>query len=506
MKRWLPILTVLLGFAVSVRAQEVDKAKLRASVWMPSGFPVVVRFLESFRDKEWAVLDGADSIPILRRELRGVPEDAIIYRKISIIYDRKSERDEGEEARAKALSLFRELRKRDATNAYWAVNHAIALLCEGSEASVRAADQIMRESLKADSSKWQHWLALGEFALFRAILILNEAMSERHEDKQEFNPRRESQGDRLGELIRIAVMQMDKARELAPNESEILKSQLLLHSTVHGFLTVLREQKQDAVLKGLKLDHDSLPQRFLDDVREMNRLFPDRHELLVSKAVLLMPGIRVKESRDEIRACAMRLEELAEKAEGKKAVDIWLGAAQCWWLLSEFERGSKCASKARTLDPENSLAWDVSIDLVGRISNGSQVLDLLRQQTKMAPSPTGYHLLARSAFVSRQFKDAEDNCALGLSHDRNDFACVLGLAATHLVQSDQGRHLAEAEKWLQRFETLLAGRSSADYLGLYGVFRALQGDTDVAKLYLQQCLQMDPANAGAKAALDAINK
>ncbi len=508
------------AFGLNVAKVKLDSSQLHESVKPTQTYPYR-RFFEGAERRIWASQDPPNAIARLEDKLRNSPDDAPVLFEMHRVHMRRGETQKGIEAMKGALELFPELREREPDNAYWATLHAYALLLYRKE--TEQADKVLAKD-NSEEKDWRLAVQLGELALARATLVAKE-MSDNAKQTSSQAPRvlagvsagidcvkrdlakddarrKSSIVQRLQSLFDLAEEQFDHAAAIAHNEPVVWRARLRMHWWEYAmFLSYRRllDEETYSKLEGRRA------LAILRDFQKLAQLFPMDPDFLFETFLFLQASSgNHPEFLPECQKIPSKLESFANDKDKSLAVRAIQGAAHCWWRLGEFDRALVCARKGMELAPDDPPCWSIAAECLGRKQQLGEAAELLERQLEKAPDSTCHAFLGAFEFALFRYPTAERHFQAGLKLSPTDLNCTLGLAAVHLIQSDKPDHLAEAEKWLQKAETMLAGQPNADYSRLYGIFRALQGDAAIAQIHLRQALDLDPNNAATKAALDAV--
>jgi tetratricopeptide (TPR) repeat protein len=523
-------LAALAPFAV---AQTFDKAAFRQAIAMPAiATSFGVNFKASEREGNGNIYDPKAKIAELAKKLTGGPEDAEIYLDqravfLECLHDEKN----GKLLLDKARAVLEPIKETTDPRRGWLVAMFASIMEATADNPWQACEGWARRAVSVSPQDWRTWTYLAHARHQQIPTIVcggdDKLLSKSHRTHELIGMLVRKRAlpehvDAAEKALNEAMQYHDKAKALAPNEP---KRQVQRY----GFRlaeTVMRNAF--AVARGQKPPYPivQLERTMLDELQETARLHPD-HLLWQSQLVhqLTIVGwqdmpekdraakkFRASRPADEqaIREALGRIEKLAEQGKGGTALYCYSMLAALQYSLGEHPAVEKTARKILAIDAKNQSAWEQLLQSLVLQERNADYLRDAQSLAKMLPSPRNCFLLGKALAVNQRYELAEHACAAGLTTDKGDVHCALGMAALVLRKGDDVQSLKMAEDLLSmarqncRPEHGAVVYTELEYLA--AAHEALSGGTVIARLKLQRLQEENPDNPRYEKLLNVLGR
>jgi tetratricopeptide (TPR) repeat protein len=328
-----------------------------------------------------------------------------------------------------------------------------------------------------------------------------------------------------------SVAEADRAAELAPRESgafvartnaragrRLLEALLPLlgqpggdarkiHQAVFHMETVpdlqaaARLARTNALAWGTAALYEALAEGFQRDLASVDEMVTRDLWAMVPEA-----------TRRSVRQALSQIEEIGQGAEARRsaAALATLGSLQCF-LLRDQAGGVASLRRALALDPANENAWETLTFALAMAREFPPLLEVCQSRLKQTDSLRNRVLLAKAYERNNQPDAMLQTLQEAYAGHRDNLLANLALGAALLkVRGDDEVARARALQCLIRAGQL-AGESpppevATELLFQRALYFALSGQAAVARAGFRQLLELDPGNADALAALQALEQ
>jgi tetratricopeptide (TPR) repeat protein len=480
---------VLLAAAVPLSAQQVDKAKLRQTLKLPTIQMMQGIILSSTQGVQLVgqARDAKEEIARITKELKGDATDAERYDELCGYHGELGDKEAAKKAAAKAVELFRTRLKERPED-----GRLLAKLA-GSLADVGAADEaeaIYQRAIQVGAGDWYCWKALGSRRLnqfFRAINTLEDTdryvgYAEMRQWLQEGKVSKEAAQKGVA-LLKEAAACYDKAVELAPNKYDVYHHRASLGWVLGELEAALYAA---AGQKAAAADHAATVSKDLIRAAELQ---PDEPRLMGLAAISLITARAGKLSPADqklLEGYIARVNKLAESADPKvAAAALEIRGFFAMVIGGDLKTAEDCYRKTLKLDPSREIVWDMLtaiLALSGRVDESRQ---LCHERLAKKANAHNYFLLAKAHGEVKDFAKVEEALLAGLKAEPDDFFCNLGLAAMLLRRDDDPKVKAAVKVYLDRAAAAAKGTEAAlkerEVQIVRAAYEALYGDPMAAR-------------------------
>jgi tetratricopeptide (TPR) repeat protein len=484
-----------------------------------------------------AVAAVTDAGPIaktaeLQKTLQGKPSDAAIYIDIALSYDSDAPGSAAKitDAFNHAVSLFRkqlDINPKDG----WAMSQLGRALYNIH--NVDESEKWLRLAVREAPNNWQCWANLGDSLQGIALAKTLGNNKTDAEDYTEVVGLLQSQVKKLGSDKALALLiaaseeartAYDTAIKLAPNLAEAYDRRSTFrwidHICTQAFLRAARgEAPETSTLvtdgtladswKAANLSPDATT---LQIKAVMYELISQAHGLPVGQALDKQTALsKLPADRKEMVADAIaRLTKSADSSVRATAVISLESLVQAYYLLGDTDDMARTAVRALTLDPDNQqIAQAVLVTYVAGARFG-ELAAVLEDQIKRHDNPYMRLCLVKTYDHLHKGPEAMEHIQEGIKLFPDDF--LLNLALADQLMKDPGADsVKKAGDVISHAETIfdkLPAKDKQAYQSnfdvTHGVYLALIGKPDVARLALERVLATDPDNDDAKDVLGAL--
>lgn len=294
------MLLTLFVIASPTEAAEIDKPKLRQLIKLPdpNGFVMGI----GFSANTGFIFAGEESDPPsvkiarIRKELKGDSTDAERYRRLRYLYAQAKRKKDADDAKARAVALFRQQVKEHPHDMRRLAQLGEALYFSGES---KEGEVLLRRAAKEAPNDWHIWGMLGNCVDNRASrAILGQQYYDFHFDEEgAMHPTVFAQkptAEKIAEWRRLwqeARRCYDRAIELAPRELEPhfwRAGSLYMHGLIEAGLR--RVQGENVSLWNVSLWAAILTPELAADTRQIARLSPNDPRS-VGGAIIMELGI-----------------------------------------------------------------------------------------------------------------------------------------------------------------------------------------------------------------------
>jgi tetratricopeptide (TPR) repeat protein len=552
---------MLVTLSGSVQAQP-DKQKLREAIKLPSmTFAFGVGFSAIPGQTAWAEeSDPQAEIAALRKALKGNASDAERWQALGSLYERREEKSLSQAAFARAVSLYRQRVK--------AQPRQVPLLIAFGKTLQKAsqqeeAERVFRQATQAAPKDWRPWVALGDVLGDRAlstlfgrktnlsdmthmwpVLMMGVALQKR--DKAEPPPPEVmAQMSKLIKRENIARTQKflagarscyDRAVTVVPGLAEPYleraKGRVFVVGATRAFLHLMQGNFDSFKTEVLSPDN-------LDDLRQGIRLSRAPRALLTAVQMEIMISVAnsgketdwtnwteldrqdiwdalSEKSQNSVNATLARLEKMAQ-ARDKRGAEAGTALGCLCYFLRDTEKAETALRGAVERHPTFDPAWELRMGMLVEQERYEDMAALGEERLKHKDSTRNRLLLAKAYEKTEKYDKAEIHAQAAWKRRPNDFLANLMVAALMMKRGTDAATLARAGDRLARAgktaKKAIPGESipdtinrTRDYGLLRGIYLALNGDTEKARVQLKETLARAPEEESVQEALTALDE
>lgn len=539
------ILTIALALVMAngAAAQSVEKARLRQLARLPT---ITFDFGFYYSSTRGFLIGAAKpdvnaEIRELRQTLNGDRRDALRYFQLGKLYEEAKDSARAAKAYARSVALYRQQIRSRPRDGRLLAQFGKALSAAGRQAE---AETTLRRAVKITPAHWEGWAALGKFLTDRAWLALwgGQAGSWKPEAGSDYRnltapvlPHTPSSKDiaQAQKLLDEARVCFDKAVAVSPQAPEPYTERANFRAFGQNLLqSILREinagnRSLADVLQSLslRLPYEMLTPDAVSDFRQAARLSPNDFRAITTAVLVEMyafiahHGMSSSSEGDVwstlsphikqvIRAAMSRLERITHQRDRRKVVGAAESLGFLQFIAGDTRRAERSLRRALTLAPSDTHIWELLTGVMVESGRYKALTPLLIKRLKHRETVRDRLLLARVYVRSRQFKKAEEQVQAALKREPGDFMANLTLAALLLRRSEDETALQQAGERLIKAGVALNNTRThvnlPDYLLLRGIYLALTGDLEGARLLLEQVLGYNKADKEAGEALEVL--
>jgi tetratricopeptide (TPR) repeat protein len=520
------VLFGLVVLASSVSAQGVDKAKLREAAVLPSlPLAVAVEWNAENRDARGKRIDQPMRLEVLKKQLKGTEEDALVLLEISLLQKQREEWRERRETLQQIEQLLRPVtQSKSATQA-----HLVCLYADvASKLGLIDSDACLKwaqHAARVAPDDWRCWTYLGEVrsqqtleAFFRYRTTPPGGLQSMLADLVKSPPTAKAIMT-AEECLNEAKACYDHARKLAPQVAERQEKRFSFRT----FETLLRNtlcELRNQPIVAPRLMYDPA---LLDELKAMAELVPDHvgwqaqtaHALIF--AVLKQqktkdgaPAPLTAEEKARVKPYLDRLQKGAASSDADSAAHCRCVLMALHQLMGDTENVVRYAAQTLQVDPKNDSAWDGWEMVLLEQKRDQEAGEVAKARAERAPSARSHYLWARHLAERKDWAATEEALRAGLKLDPENVHCMLGLAATLMKAGDRPEAMAQAGDLVRRAKVYLRPEMPASLHQecelLSAIQQALSGQTAIARLVLQGLHAADARNARVGAALAAVGR
>lgn len=476
--------------------------------------------------------DSPRTLQALRNELTGGPADAPRYVKLGRVLASLNEGDLAQRAYAQAAQMFEQQGAAESRDPAVLTGWAEALLEQGK------ADQAERMLRRAVEVAPTNWLAHASLARFLARSALRSAAGPSGPAEAFFSPTWVRPD---ATVVEQARRQMDEARAAADRAVALGSQQAAAFSnraavgSIGRILALLTGRGDgapgDAARRTIETNRAIFDREALPDLWAAARLTPDTPqpwgcaamcELLaeafqrgLEQADALLTGefwpLMPEATQQRVREAISRLGAIGESSQPVSAATALtlLGTLQ-FFVLRDTAGGEASLRRATAVDPTFAGGWEALTFGLVLSKRYETLLEVCQARVKHDDNLRSRVLLAKAYEKNRQ-PDAMV-AELELARQRNPEALLanLALGAAYVMTADDESERSRALPLLSR-ATQLAGESPPRELAVEvafqrGLYFALSGQAGVARSHFRRMLELDPQNAEAAEALQALDR
>lgn len=522
MKRFALSLAILLAAGLSLSAQTIDRAKIRAAVYLPEVSCIVKMGWDDggARDARGKRIDQAADVTKYHAQLNGSAADGATYLKLAGCYAALKDEPRRLDACRRAEQILQPYREtQDPMKAELVTHYSAAIRALGGEGSTARCEEYARRAVRLNPKCWLCRGELGWVCLRKIVLALGaeETTSfEMNKLMQAIARRRPSP-----EQLDAATKALDEARDcfaqihrLAPREYAALTS---------CFNFAASELILGQLLEGLR---GRGPRNTADMVQPAGRLATELAELSDDHICWQAQAATFTVLEDLARApvkggekpvvspqCCRAIQKYLDRlAKGTRSTDTET-AAYCHAMIATLHitTGDEAAffthaRRAALLDPSLTV---ISEALEGKLlgDDDPAALAVSRDRLRRAPTARNYFLTAKTLALLGRVGESEWLLRTALEKHPDDLYCMLGLAATLLLQERDDAQPEVKELLLRGYRLVRPETPPAlrrDGAMLWVAMQALSGDLGTAQTLLRRWEQTEPNGERIKRLREAL--
>jgi Tfp pilus assembly protein PilF len=515
----------VLGFPTCLFAAEVDRARLRQAACLP----VIEAMIDLRVDEEGFHVPGdtpdvRPEIDKLLRALTGDASDAERYHLLANLYARQKDTSREQEARKKAIELYRQQLRAQPNNGRLMGQLGTALEQSGVFSEAETLD---REAVKASPEDADVWINLGWFLNQKGIRTLREAAGKSCNAAEALELAKEGHlspqaAEQAAKCFDEAAPCLDKAVACAPKSTK---------PYVQRAGSRLFRAEWTNTIRFLRIEPlDAFPQRFssgLADIRKAVELAPDDSKIVCLGATweifAAMESAHLystfelprlwqaipEEARRSIRESSERLrkfDQAKDVHDAASALEL-LGIIQLI-VMHDAANGVVSLRRSLELDPSRDEVWDTVISVTDTIlERPRDALAIAKEWLGHGDRADKRYILAKVYAQLDQLGEAEEQLRAALKLEPKHLQAQVGLAVLFLKRGDD-QSLAETGRLLDKAAELVTdatpARQRLDYSATRGIYQALTGHPDEGARMLKAVLQLDGNHRSARPALDVL--
>lgn len=522
MKRFALSLAVFLAAGLSLSAQSVDRARIRAAVSLPEVSCMIKMGWDDSgaRDERGKRTDHAANAARYRARLNGSAADGETYIRLAVCYAALKDEPRRLDACRRAEQVLHPYRDtNDPQKAQLVAQYASAVRALGGAGNAAHGEEYARRAVRLDPKNWYCHEELGWTCVRKIVPALcGEELSKFDMNKFMHAITRQRPGPAQ---LDAATRALDEARvcfaevyRLAPRKREALMS---------CFNFVASDQLLTRLLDGLS---GRAPGNAANVVVSAGRLAAELAELCpddicwqAQAATFTVLADLAKtptgagaiskvspECRKALRKYFERLEKGTQNADAEAAAYCHTMIATLCFITNDESGFFRHARRAVLLDPSLSVIGEaLEAKLLER--DDPSALTVSRDRLRRNPTARNYFLTAKTLTVFGRLGEAEWLLRTAVELHPGDLYCTLGLAAT-LLQSERDEALLEAKELLLRGYRMVRPDTPSnlqrDGAMLWVALQALSGNRDNASQLLRRWEQLDSQNERIRKLRDVV--
>jgi tetratricopeptide (TPR) repeat protein len=214
--------------------------------------------------------------------------------------------------------------------------------------------------------------------------------------------------------------------------------------------------------------------------------------------------------RDKVTNGLARLSKCAGNPDHAISASVQVALASVYFILSDVHDSSQAAAKAVSLDPSNDQAGQALVATYLVEKRYPELATILQEQIKHRDSPYKRICLARVYQALGNIPAVTEQVVTGQKNFPEDLLLNLALVDGFMKSKAPealtlaGQVISYTQMLYDRLTEQEKKANEANFDVTRGIYFALTGKIDVARLALERVLNDDPDNDDAKEALDAI--